>query len=143
MGLAQPDDPSNIELAVRASDPETAAAMLVILLRHGANINALKGSSGPEWRACSRDEQHQTAIRLLIERGARTDSINGNLVENTLLHCGYYVHSRAMQYLLRVMCDRTSSRYIKGVLTSKQEAAIFGVWRVLKNIYWRIRCPVP
>lgn len=147
-GFIQPDDPSSVELAVRASDPEAAAAMLDVLLRHGANINALKESPRPEWHGYNRDGQHQTAIRLLIERGARTDSTNGKWVKNTLLHCGYYVHFRTMQYLLRVMCDRGMSsdefQLYKGSIDEEAGGChCWGIERVLENIYWRIRYPVP
>ncbi|ODM19455.1 hypothetical protein SI65_04439 [Aspergillus cristatus] len=147
-GFIQPDEPSIVEVAVRASDPEAAAAMLDVLLRHGANINALKGSPQPEWNGYNKDEQHQAAIQILIERGARTDSANGKWVKNTLLHCGDYVHFSTMQYLLRVMCDRGMSldefQVHKGTIDEQASGChCWGIERVLENIYWRIKYPVP
>lgn len=146
-GFVKPLDPTSVELAVSAPEPKAAASTLDVLLHHGANINALKGSPQPQWYRYSMDEEHLTAIRLLVERGASTDSAS-EWVKSTLMHCGSHNHYMTMQYLLRVMCDRGMSLdefQVHKETIGKQErgSSRWRFERALENTYWRIIYPVP
>lgn len=100
-----------LEHAVYAKDPETANAMIDLLLRHGTDPNKMNDTcslSGctREYCACNRTEDQQIkVVRVLLDKGANPLPESSKWARDTLRRAARKEHTKVVRLLLQAIND--------------------------------------